>query len=138
MTYVWPAKETFSSAFACRNLPVYGSSSFRFLSGFEEPIYNLFPNFSKISVFVFSWILLVGLFLLVYYVLPIWHWNSVDGQYVDSTRSILVSCILYIIFASFIVSKLSKTGCDILEQQAMQYLYNPSNVLPESLRSSLE
>jgi hypothetical protein len=107
MTYVWPAKETFSSAFACRTLPVYGSASFKLLSGIEEPIYNLFPNFGKLSVFVFSWALLVGCFLLVYYVLPIWHWNSVDGQYVDTTRSLIVSSVLYIILASFIVSKLN-------------------------------
>ena len=65
MTYVWPAKETFSSAFACRTLPVYGSASFKLLSGIEEPIYNLFPNFGKLSVFVFLLVIFLHNFLLV-------------------------------------------------------------------------
>ena len=137
MTYEWPEKQAFSSAYACRSLPIYGKRS-KFITGILEPIYNLIPNFGNISVFLFSLALLIGCFVLVYYVLPIWYWNSEDRQYVDVTRSILFSSFLYILLSSFFIAKMAKEGCNILEKQAFQYLYSTANIVPESLESSIE
>lgn len=136
--YVWPESEDFSSAFACRILPRTGKTSSAVLqNAFLGPILNLF-GLQKPTAFVFAWALLLAIWALVYYVLPVWTWNSSDGQDRNFSRSVLGAFIVYYIVAFFLIAFLSKSGCNSLIEQAKSYLYDKAPPIPSTLVSSAQ
>jgi hypothetical protein len=85
------------------------------------------------------WAVSAGLFLLswtlVHNVLPIGFWNSSDKQYIDTTRALIFSVVLYYLLSAFVIGFLNSKGCEALEEQAGAYLYggSPPNA-PDTLR----
>ena len=128
--YTWPEQESFASSYACRFLPRRGMAKTQnYLLG---PIFNLL-DFSKTSSLVVSWSILLGLWVIIYYVLPIGFWNSEDKQYVNVTRSIIYTILAYFAVSFFLISSLMKKGCAALEDQADAFLYGEAPSLPPTL-----
>lgn len=136
--YQWPEPESFSSAFACKILPRTGKAQSAVLqNAFLDPVLNLF-GFQKPVAFVVSWALLAVVWLLVYYVLPVWVWNSSDGQDRNVSRSFLGAFIVYYIFTFLLVAYLAKGGCTSLMDQAKEFLYGNALPLDRTLIASAQ
>jgi hypothetical protein len=128
--YEWAESESFTSGFAC------GSEKFN--NVIFGPIVNLVPNLPRVFVFIVSWLILLFMFLLVYYVLPISIVNSSDGQYVDTGRSIGFAFLFYYIFSAVLIALLNNKGCSSITDQATAYLYDPAPPFPATLIDSAE
>lgn len=131
--YVWPGTESFASAYACRFLPVRGTSQFS--NVIFGPVINLL-NISKPVVTLFSWSLVVAFYAL-FYVLPIGFWNSSDGQYLDINRVYVATAVAYYLFSTLLIGQLTKRGCSLLEDQGQDFLYSLKPPIPASLADSV-
>lgn len=131
--YEWPEKPSFASSYACRFLPRNGRSQFN--NVLLSPIFNLF-DVQRTTVWAFSVALLIGTWYLLDRIVPICFLNSVDGQYVDSTRVIISTIILYFVLSAFLISMLGERGCSQLEEQARSYLYDRAPPIPATLVDS--
>ena len=131
--YVWPQTESFASAYACRYLPVRGTSEFS--NVIFGPIVNLL-DISKPVVSLFSWSLVVAFYAL-FYVLPIGFWNSSDGQYLDIKRVYIATAVFYYLFSTLLIGKLTSRGCALLESQGQDFLYSLKPPVPSTLADSL-
>jgi hypothetical protein len=118
--YTWPGRKSFASSYACKAIPKnYSGKLYNVL---VAPIWNLFPLLNNVTPFLFSVGLLVVIYVLNYNVLPINVWNSVDGQYVDTERTLLFSLLAYYIISALITAFLLNQGCNDLIDQAKEYL----------------
>ena len=132
--FEWPEPQSFRSAYACRFLPREGQS--RFSNVIISPWLNLI-DISRTTVFVFSWLLVLAIFTVIYYVLPAGSTlNSSDGQYVDYGRSILSTAVAYAFLSAFLVGSLTAGGCLDLEKQARSFLYDEAPPVPPTLTDS--
>jgi hypothetical protein len=131
--YVWPEGPSFSSSYACRFLPRAGKS--KFSNVIFGPILNLF-DIRRSGVWVFSLGLFAIIYVLIYYVLPINFVNSTDGQYINQTRAIVSTIVIYYLLSTFLVSFLTDRGCKDLEEQAKAYLFNEAPPIPATLAAS--
>ena len=132
--FEWPVERNFKSALACKNLPPSGSGKVQ--SQLLGPITNLLPLYDHLTVFVFSWTLLLVCYAVNRYVLPINKLNSSDGQYIDESQTMLASLIIYYLLSFFIIGSLYQSSCDLLEEQATEYLYGNTPPIPATLESS--
>jgi len=118
--YTWPRSKSFSSSYACKAVTTkYSGKVYNVL---VAPIWNLFPLANNLAPFLFSVGLLALIFSLNYYLLPIGFWNSDDGQYLDFTRCLLFSLLVYYILSAIITALLVKSGCDDLISLAREYI----------------
>ena len=131
--YVWPEGPTFSSSYACRFLPRTGTD--KFSNVIIGPVLNLF-DIRRTGVWVFSVGLLASIYVIIYFVLPISFINSSDRQYIDQTRCVVSTIIIYTLLSCFLVSFLTDRGCKALEEQAKAYLFNEAPPIPQTLAAS--
>jgi len=134
VSYEWPEKKNFTSAYACKSLPRTGTD--RLYSSLLGPVWNLLPLPDQISATVFSWALLIGLYYLYAEVVPIGPVNSKDGRYVDLSVCAASAFTTYYILSFILILSLYKKGCNLLVEQAQTYLYSAPSFLPATLASS--
>jgi O-antigen ligase len=111
---------SFSSAYACKMYPKNNEG--KYINVVVAPVWNLFPLANNILPFLFSISLLVVIYMLLYYSLPIGFWNSTDNQYVDSNRCILTSLITYYVISVVLTAVLHNRGCSDIQEQAREYI----------------
>ena len=134
INYVWPEKPTFISSYACKTIPLFGSP--KTTNILIAPIWNLAPLPEQATVTIFSWTLVLVLYILLKYVAPISFINSVDGQYIDNDRIYISTFILYYLLSAFLVGANVEKACQALEEQASAYLYDAGPPIPATLQSS--
>lgn len=111
---------SFASAYACKVVPK--NELGKYFNVVVTPIWNLFPLLPNLVPFILSAGLLIGIFFLLYEIVPISIVNSSDGQYVDFTRTLLFSLLIYYAVSMLIVAFLQNEGCEELRETARQYL----------------
>jgi len=118
----WPFSIPFSSAYACKSQLPYGKIS-RFQNVLFNPITNLLPNFgTSLLVPIVSWALFIGLYFFVRDAAPLCFLNSLDKQYINTSRCILSTFVLYYLVSMIFVSLLFTNGCKQSEELAELYL----------------
>lgn len=131
--YEWPEQQSFVSSYACRFLPRSGRS--KFSNVIFSPIYNLI-DIQRTTVWIFSLALLFGTYYLIHEIVPICFLNSTDGQYIDFTRVVISTIVLYMILSAILISVLGDRACDQLEEQARSFLYDVAPPIPATLVES--
>jgi len=111
---------SFTSAFACKVVP--RNELGKYFNVIVTPIWNLFPLLPNLAPFVLSAGLLVGIFYLLYEVVPISVVNSSDGQYVDLTTCLVFAFLIYYVLAMLLVALFQREGCEELRETARKYL----------------
>lgn len=125
----------FTAELACKR---YSRSSNNKLSNtFVSPVYNL-VDFTTPSVAVVHWAALIGIYAALRYWLPIGLWNSVDGLYINETRCIVVSLVVYYVLFMVLVAGLNDTGCKAREDAAYEYLTAEPKQFEQGLEADLE
>jgi len=111
---------SFSSSYACKVVP--RDELGKYFNVFVTPLWNLFPLLPNLGPFIFSAGLLVGIFCLLYYGVPISFVNSSDGQYVDFTVCLIYAFLFYYALSVLLVAFLQREGCEGLRVSARKYL----------------
>jgi len=118
---VWEPTPPFASQYACKFNAVSSKPS-KFKNAFFNPFLNLLPNLGgNILVPLFSWALLIGIYVLNSEVIPINPLNSTDGQYTDNARVMLSTLGMYFGLSFIITALLFKQGCAKLTDLATSY-----------------
>lgn len=85
------------------------------------PVRSLFNMSQHESLFVYAWLLLIGIWLLVYYVVPASFLNTVNG-FKNATRVLVSTLVLFALIVVAYVSWARKAACESKEIKASYYV----------------
>lgn len=95
------------------------------------------PSFN-LPLLALVWAILIGVWVVNYYVLPVGPWNSADNTYKDQWRAALVSVLLYWVIFFIAISVASDAACMAKAREATKLVIGRKTGINRGLQGAID